>query len=148
MNTSKDHVKTNASFSSSFLAAEEQAASAAYEPAHVTEESKELMAALSIRYNGRHFCFHEYRYEHLEDAVAYVGLQRDRALRGLTEELASGAADTDTPELPSASERRAMEELGVSYQAGRYVFKGFHYDRLRDALAYARLERARGSGRI
>jgi hypothetical protein len=36
-----------------------------------------------------------------------------------------------------------MQSLGVSFEQGSYVFEGFHYDRLADALAYARLRHSR-----
>ncbi|MCM5678246.1 hypothetical protein M8A51_01745 [Schlegelella sp. S2-27] len=109
------------------------------------QDSEDLMAELKIRYNGRHFCFQAYRYDHLEDALAYARLQRDRALHGLDEDVTPEGATTGEPEFPATSDRPEMEALGVSYEAGRYVFQGFHYDHLRDALAYARLDRARGS---
>lgn len=109
------------------------------------QNREDLMAELKIRYNGRHFCFQGYRYDYLEDAVVYARLQRDRTLRGLAEDAAPEGASTDGPEFPAATDRPEMEALGVSFEAGRYVFQGFHYDHLRDALAYARLDRACGS---
>lgn len=109
------------------------------------QDGEDLMAESNIRYNGRHFCFQGYRYDHLEDALAYAQLQRRRALRGVAEGVAPEGAATGEPEFPASSDRPEMEALGVSFEAGRYVFQGFHYDHLRDALAYARLDKARGS---
>ena len=36
-----------------------------------------------------------------------------------------------------------MASWGISFADGQYVLAGFRYDHLADAVAYARLERAR-----
>jgi hypothetical protein len=115
------------------------------QPSPVTQEIKELMAELRVRYNGGHYFFQGYRYDRLEDAVAYARLERGRASHGLAEEPESAPAHAHEAAFPVAAERSQMQAFGVSFEAGRFVYKSFRYDRLKDALAYARLDRARGS---
>ena len=110
-----------------------------------TREIEELMAELRLSYNGRHYFFQGYRYDRLEDAVSYARLERRRASHGLAEDPDSTHAHAHEAAFPVASEQPKMQALGVSFEAGRYVYKGFHYDQLKDALAYARLDRARSS---
>jgi hypothetical protein len=149
MNTSAAHAQANASAGSPGATPPEHGPSAsACGPALEAQARQELMAELDIRYNGRYFRFRGYRYDRLEDAVAYARLERSRALQGWVQTVPSeGGGDTDAPVSPSVCDRVEMEALGVSFESGRYVFQGFHYDHLRDALAYARLQSERTGGR-
>jgi hypothetical protein len=66
-----------------------------------------------------------------------------RASRMLPEDnLPSRSFDGDV-QPPTGSDTALMQSLGVSFKDGQYVYEGFHYDRLADAVAYARLRRSR-----
>jgi hypothetical protein len=107
------------------------------------EEQARLMAMLGIRHEGRHYHFRGYRYTRLEDAVAYARLVGTRAARMLTEDNLPSRSLIDEVNLPTGQEKALMQSLGVSFEDGRYVYEGFHYDRLADAVAYARLRHSR-----
>lgn len=107
------------------------------------EAQARLMAMLGIQHKGRHYHFRGYRYTRLEDAVAYARLVGTRAARMLAEDNLPSRSLTDEVNLPTGQEKSLMQALGVSFEDGRYVYEGFHYDRLADAVAYARLRHSR-----
>ena len=100
-------------------------------------DSSRLMAEFSIVQSGRYFWYDNYRYEHLEDAVAYA--QVDRA-RGVPRTYAA-KPHFESAELPDAADLKAMADLSIAYEHGQFVFDGYHYDHLADATNYARTHR-------
>lgn len=44
----------------------------------------------------------------------------------------------------SLDDGRLMQKYGIGFEGGQYVFGEYRYDRLRDAVAYARLLTRRG----
>jgi len=116
---------------------------AAATPTSAPAVREALMAELSISYNGRHYQYERYRYDLLADAVDYAKLQRS----------VPAGADLDGPppppeqmEIPDTSQREMMASLGISFVEGVYHFGPYRYDRLSDAVNYARLRRASGQG--
>jgi hypothetical protein len=109
------------------------------------EQQARLMATLGIRHEGRYYHFRSYRYVRLEDAVAYARLVGTRAARMQPEDSVPSRSFDDGVKPPTGSDTALMQSLGVSFEAGRYVYEGFHYDRLADAVAYARLRHSRGT---
>ena len=107
------------------------------------EAQARLMATLGIHHAGRYYHFRGYRYTRLEDAVAYARLVGTRAARMLAEDNLPSHSLTDEVNLPTDQEKALMQSLGVSFEDGRYVYESFHYDRLADAVAYARLRHTR-----
>jgi hypothetical protein len=107
------------------------------------EEQARLMATLGIHHEGRYYHFRGYRYTRLEDAVAYARLVGTRASRMLPEDNLPSRSFDDEVKPPTGSETALMQSLGVSFKDGQYLYEGFHYDRLADAVAYARLRRSR-----
>ena len=99
-------------------------------------ERERLMAEFSITFNGRSYLYGPYRYDHLADAVNYARLRREHAGAG-------GQVGTmPTPaqvEMPSEPERRLMDTLEITFLHGVYRLGAYRYDRLADAVAYARL---------
>ena len=102
-----------------------------------------VMAEFSISYNGRHYQYERYRYDLLADAVDYAKAQRS----------VPAGADVDAPppppeqvEIPDTSQREMMASLDISFVEGVYHFGPYRYDRLSDAVNYARLRRASGQG--
>jgi hypothetical protein len=122
-------------------------AHAAVPPPAVSTESMEaagdrhrLMAEFSISYNGRHYRYDRYRYDQLEDAVDYARLQCS-----LAPEESLDAADAmpaaEEVDAPDESGRELMAALGITFQDGVYHLGEYRYDRLVDAVNYARLRR-------
>ena len=107
------------------------------------DEQARLMATLGIHHEGRHYQFRGYRYVRLEDAVAYARLVGTRASRMLPEDNLPDRSIDDGVKPPTGSETALMQSLGVFFEDGQYVYEGFHYDRLADAVAYARLRHSR-----
>lgn len=111
-------------------------ASAASAIADAPGERARVMAEFSISYNGRHYQYDRYRYDHLADAVAYARLQRS--------EPPAGAGSAPMPlaqpvEEPDESQRRLMAAFAITFQDGVYHLGAYRYDRLADAVAYAGL---------
>jgi hypothetical protein len=94
-------------------------------------ERERLMAELSIAFNGRHYYYDCYRYDRLVDAASYGRLHRP----------AGGTCPMPLPEnveSPSESQREVMSELGITFRDGVYHLGPYRYDRLADAVEYAR----------
>jgi hypothetical protein len=103
-------------------------------------ERERLMAEFSISYNGRHYRYHHYRYDRLEDAVDYARLQSSLA-PGEGPEVAAAMPAAEDVDVPDESGRELMAALGITFQDGVYRLGEFRYDRLVDAVNYARLRR-------
>ena len=100
-----------------------------------TEALESMMSQFSIYFDGRRYRYRGYRYEHLVDALAYARLMRSRH----SEEDSDVTPSHDSVvQVPSDSDRRLMQQLSISFEAGVYVFAGFRYDGLIDAVNYAR----------
>ncbi|TAK84763.1 MAG: hypothetical protein EPO20_13035 [Betaproteobacteria bacterium] len=102
-------------------------------------ERARLMAELFIAYDGRQYQYGSYRYDHLEDAIGYARLQGG--------ELPASAGPAPMPparpvEAPDESQRELMAELAITFQDGVYRLGAYRYDRLADAVSYARLQSA------
>jgi hypothetical protein len=93
------------------------------------------MAKLSITYTGRSYAYRGYRYDHLVDAVDYARLDRSRAF---VDPGADDAAPLERLPVPSAADLDLMRTLGISYADGAFHWREYRYDRLADAIAYAR----------
>jgi hypothetical protein len=96
------------------------------------------MAELAISHVDRFYRFRGYRYERLEDAVAYARLMRSRGVAESPQERASVADAVGRGEQPpDAAIRETMAALGISYVGGLYCFEDFRYERRADAMHYA-----------
>lgn len=94
------------------------------------------MAELSISYNGRQYQYGMFRYDQLADAIAYA--------RGHPAD--AGAEPATAIEIPDEIQRRLMSSLAITFRDGVYHLGAYRYDRLADAVAYARLLRMQGPG--
>jgi hypothetical protein len=110
-------------------------------------ERQRLMAEFSITYNGRYYHYERYRYDRLEDAVDYARLQRSR-LPGGSDDAAQTVPAAQAVEGPDESQRELMAALDIAFHGGMYHLGQYRYDRLADAVNYARLRRlqVRGNG--
>jgi hypothetical protein len=100
-------------------------------------ERERLMAEFSIAFNGRHYLYGPYRYDHLSDAVNYARLQLANA--SVAEQIGAMPAPEQQVEAPSESQRQLMNKLDITFLDGVYRLGAYRYDRLVDAIAYARL---------
>jgi hypothetical protein len=106
------------------------------QPASTLEEQR-LRTELGIRRIGWRYEYRSYRYDRLADAVAYARLGREHP-RGQAAQEASPQAD-EPPPLPSSDELALMATWDIRFDAGIYTFQNYRYERLCDAVAYARL---------
>lgn len=94
------------------------------------------MSEFSISYNGRHYHFAQFRYDSIGDALAYARLQRSTPGGEGLERMPAA----QILEKPDESQRRIMESLAITFEDGIYHLGSFRYDRLADAVNYARLQ--------
>lgn len=104
-------------------------------------EREQLMAEHSITYNGRHYQLGHYRYDHLADAVSYSLLRRSMPPGSNAVDLGDSEPGPEEIEAPDRSERALMAELDISFRDGVYQLGAYRYDRLADAVAFARVQR-------
>ncbi|WBS01961.1 hypothetical protein OU994_27505 [Pseudoduganella sp. SL102] len=98
--------------------------------------------ALEVTFDGRHYHFRQHCYDRLDDALRYASAQhatpgfvRDPAFRPQW-----------LPEFaPDEAQLRLMRELDIGFAAGRFSFGAYRYDRLEDAVAFARHARPGGA---
>jgi len=101
-------------------------------------ERARLMAQLSIAHDGRHYRYDRYRYDHLADALDYARLQRSE----LPDEAERAPVPLAQPvEAPDEAQRQLMASLAITFHDGVYLLGPYRYDRLADAVSYARLQR-------
>jgi hypothetical protein len=111
--------------------------------AHLTPSVRaRLMAKYSITYNGRHYEKTDYRYDSLADAVRHAKLQHvsgktidDKTMIGPRRRPENVESPTAEPEI------QLMARFGITFANGTYTLGSFKYERLSDALDYARLKR-------
>ena len=103
----------------------------------VRPERERLMAEFLIAFNGRQYFYGPYRYDSLTDAVNYARLQRANAG---ARALINATPAPGQVEAPGESQRLLMNTLGITFLHGVYLLGAYRYDRLADAVAYARLD--------
>jgi hypothetical protein len=107
----------------------------------VADDREVLMARFAIGFDGRQYQYDRYRYDRLEDAVSYARLRRATP-SAEDEGVALPAARTVRP--PDGAQRQLMKGLSITFEDGVYRLGAYRYDRLADAINYARLLRGEG----
>ena len=108
------------------------------EQLRVAESSADTDSACAARYeisfDGKRYSFREFRYDRFQDALRYatleqakVGFQRDEAF----------VPHWAPAYVPSGEEEQMMQLFGIDYVERSYLYGGYRYDALRDAIAYA-----------
>lgn len=102
-------------------------------------EGERQMAELGVGRDGGDYLYQGYCYEALGDALAYARLARSRP--GTDE----GPAPSPHKHVaaPTDAERALISSLGIQFDGRAFRFAGYRYDRLADAVSYAR--RANGT---
>ena len=111
-------------------------AARAREAPHDAAERERLMAEYSITASGRGFQYSKYRYDRFEDALGYARKQRVAPTDGDDDDSLPPA---QVVEAPDEMERRRMARYGITFENGVYHLGQYRYDRLADAMRYARL---------
>ncbi|MCW7538891.1 hypothetical protein OOT46_13680 [Aquabacterium sp. A7-Y] len=111
------------------------------------EQPTRLMSLLGISFDGRVYRYKSFRYDRFEDAVGYAQIVAARGAEEDDEEQgeASQAREADPMLPPTAEDLELMNALSISFDRGIFHYEGFRYERLRDAVNYAHLVRARAS---
>lgn len=108
--------------------------------AESSPDSRRDMREYDVHHDGCAYEYNGYRYDRLEDALAYARLMRSRPLqpdpRGPYRLCRDLGAESETS-------RQRMASLGIELKDGRFHYRGFRYDRLAEAVDYALLERRR-----
>ena len=104
-------------------------------PADSPDARAREMAELGITFNGRSFAYRGYRYDRFADAVNYARLDRARAF---ADPEADDAAPLERVAAPGEAEQELMRALGITFADGVFHWREYRYDRLADAVAYAR----------
>ncbi len=112
-------------------AAQERGTAPVAAPGEPPRTTEERMARLGIGFDGRSFRCGGYRYDRLEDAVNHAELEHRPPSRG-------EQAVEQIPE-PTAVEQELMRGHAITFENGVFRWRGYQYDRLGDALAYAKL---------
>lgn len=84
------------------------------------DEQARLMSEFSIRHDGCHYVFEDYRYDRFADAVRYAQLMRARSQP--RQEQHQPRYDKII-ESPDGLDRRLMKTLHISFSAGVYEFR-------------------------
>ncbi|HSX61905.1 MAG TPA: hypothetical protein VLF18_17080 [Tahibacter sp.] len=100
-------------------------------------DSQRAMHEYNVRYDGCSYEYNGYRYDRLDDALAYARLMRARPQqpdpRGPYRQSRDLGAESET-------NKQHMTALGIELTNGRFCYRGYRYDRLAEAMDYALLE--------
>jgi hypothetical protein len=107
----------------------------AFMPPAPSERERE-MAHFHVGYDGRRYHRNGYRYDRLDDAVAYARLIGSRPGR---QDTVGAFTQGKTYAWPTDAEQALMVSLGIRFDDGAYRYESFRYDDLSDAVNYARL---------
>ena len=121
-----------------YAAAEDAFTSEGGRPLPAQPELERQMAELRIGYDGLRYEYNGYRYDRLADAQAYARLMRSTA--GENEPAGPNVARAFRAP-PTDAQKALMTTLAIRCEGGAYRYEGFRYERLSDAVDYARLTR-------
>lgn len=102
-----------------------------------SDDERQRAAELGISFDGRLYHYRGYRYDRLDDALAYA--RRDRSGAPYTGETPPQWA---APMEPTDAERRQMAEFGITFDGTSFHYGPYRYDTLSDACNYARMKRS------
>ena len=93
------------------------------------------MAEFSVGDDGLRFHYKGYRYDKWQDAVAYASQMRDRPWQA---DAGGSFVPGQRPAALTDAQHALMASLGIRFDDGAYRFGDFRYDRLSDAVNYAK----------
>lgn len=98
------------------------------------ESDESLAARFEISFDGKRYAFRQHRYDIFQDALRYAAAEHAKA--GFMPD-ESFQADWRARYHPSEEEENTMRLHGIAYAGGHYLYAGYRYEQLRDALAFA-----------
>ena len=101
----------------------------------VSKADQDRGMRLGISFDGKQFVYRDFQYERLADAISYAELDIQREGK---QAVAATAADWLLRPVPNSADQALMQQLGVTFNDWCYKFGDYRYDRLADALNYAR----------
>lgn len=105
-----------------------------------TESEKAAAIALGISFDGKQYRYLDYRYDRLSDAVSYAHRESDDTGYRIP---AGTFSEWKAPIEPTVEQAAQMAASSITFDGRSYIFAEYRYDRLADALIYARLHPAR-----
>jgi hypothetical protein len=90
---------------------------------------------LGISFNGTQYVYRDFKYDKLSDAIAYAELDSGRP--GTMPDASLPAAWLDR-QVPGDADQEAMRQYGIVLEEWRYRYWDYRYDRLVDAVNFAR----------
>lgn len=94
---------------------------------------------LLIHYSGGSYYYRGYRYDRLTDAANYARLDIGRQPEDMPSML---PAPHEAACEPTDAEQELMRTLSITYRDGVFHLRDYRYDRLADAVEYAKLKTA------
>lgn len=98
-------------------------------------DRERLMAELSVGQDGPRYHYNGYRYDNWQDAVAYASLMRDRPWQ---RDAGGSFVANRQPAAATDAEHALMAALDIRFDGRAYRYGEFRYDRLSDAVNYAK----------
>lgn len=100
---------------------------------HISTAPPLVEPELGIWFDGRDYHYQQYRYDRLQDAIAYAKLDRSRP------EFHEEPLPRSWKEWhgPTPEEAARMTSFGIVYEHGFYYYGAYRYDFLADAVNYA-----------
>ncbi len=102
----------------------------------VSEADQDRAMRLGIAFNGTQFVYRDFKYDRLADAFSYAEFDIHREGR---QPVATTSADWLPRPIPNSAEQALMKQYGITFEDWRYKFRDYRYDRLADAVNYARI---------
>lgn len=102
-----------------------------------TRPDPNAVSSFYARYDGRRDGYDGSYYDRLQDASFYARVTRMRQVRRPERNFATNWPPKEM--LPDAEDSKTMASMGIRFEGGRFHFREFHYDRLDDAVNYAKL---------
>jgi hypothetical protein len=102
----------------------------------ISEADQDRAMRLGIAFNGTQFVYRDFKYDRLADAFSYAELDIQREGR---QPVATTSADWLPRPIPNSVDQALMKQYGIIFEDWRYKFRGYRYDRLADAVNYARV---------
>lgn len=93
------------------------------------------MAEFSVGRDGLRYHYNGYRYDKWQDAVAYARLMRGRPWQA---DAGGTFVPGHRPAAATDAQHALMASLDIRFDDGAYRFGDFRYDRLSDAVTYAK----------
>ncbi|XJN69797.1 hypothetical protein ACHMW6_18385 [Pseudoduganella sp. UC29_106] len=98
------------------------------------DSDENLAARFEISFDGKRYVFRQYQYELFRDALRYAVVEygKDGFVRDL-----SFRPSWQVAFHPTDDDETIMKRHGIVYVEGHYLYGGYRYDQLFDAIAFA-----------